>query len=160
MEARPDSITEANRLDAPAAHHAQTAKRLQAYKTYCKMLHPALRKDPARAESDLLLRLYPIIYSINDELDAPDRGSEALTEEQRMEPIYEAADKLVDAFADILDLRDAMPAPIFERIRELLIEWFGEDGLDFRLVGEPLKEHSLRPTLGDAVIEHMLKMAV
>ena len=147
---KPDPTAEAERIAAIAQSNDQTPECHEAYHTYCKMLDRAIHEGHVW-RPDLVLRLYPIIRDINDEID------ECHEWEKRMQPIYEAADKVVDAFGAILDARAAMPAPFYDRIRDLLIEWFGEDAFDFRLAGEALREHSLRPTLGDAVVEHMLK---
>ncbi|HZF41322.1 MAG TPA: hypothetical protein VE715_21040 [Blastocatellia bacterium] len=144
MEMRYDK--EAERIAELA--RSQTPEGQQAYTEYCNLLERAVREGQI-GRSDRILQLYPIVREINDEID------EAIEESKVMEPIYAAADKIVDAFADIIDLRDAMPADFHAQICRLLVGWVGE--VDFRLSGEELKEHSLRPTLGDAVCDELVK---
>lgn len=143
-----DLVKEAERISELCAPGDYTPERAQAYSEYCRLLSRAINEGQV-GRSDRILRLYPIIREINDEID------EIEEEEARMKPAYEAADKVVDAFADLVDSRDAMPARVHKKICDLLVEWVGD--VDFRLSGELLKEHSLRPTLGDAVVEEVVK---
>jgi hypothetical protein len=144
MEMRYDEeakrIADLVRLNTPEA--------TEAYSEYCRLLNRALHEGQI-GRTDRILQLYPIVREINDEID------EAVEESRIMEPIYAAADRIVDAFADIIDLRDAIPPDFHAQICRLLVGWVGE--VDFRLSGEELKERSLRPTLGDAVCDELVK---
>lgn len=135
---------EAERIAALVDQHTPEAR--QAYAEYCRLLNRALTEGQV---GFYIREFYPIIRKINDDLD------EEREQYRLMQPIYAAAGKIVDAFADIIDLRDAMPPDFHAQICRLLVGWVGE--IDFRLSGEGLKEESLRPTLGHAVCEEMAK---
>lgn len=141
-------IEEAERIASLVSEH--TPESTKVYGEYCRLLNRAVKEGQV-GTPERIRALYPILREINDEID------EIHEEAERMQPIYEMCDKIVDAFADIIDSRDAMPPDLHAQVCRLLVGWVGE--VDFRLSGEELKEHSLRPTLGDAVCEHMLKMA-
>lgn len=142
----PDPIKEAERIAELA--ELPTDEGRQAYAEYCRLLRRAMTEGhiglPRR-----ILQLYPIVREINDEIDKIEE------EDRLMQPIYAAADRVVNAFADIIDLRDAMPPDFHAQICRLLVGWVGE--IDFRLSGTELKEESLAPTLGNAVCAEMVK---
>ena len=125
----------------------QTPEGEQAYSEYCRLLERAVSEGQV-GRTDRILQLYPIVREINDEID------EHIEQDRLMKPIYVAAEKIVNAFADIIDLRDAIPDDFHAQICRLLVGWVGE--VDFRLGGDELKD-SLTPTLGEAVCDELVK---
>lgn len=138
-----DPIGEAERIADLVERNTPEATLV--YSEYCHMFERAINEGRI-GDTDRIRALYPIIHEINQEID------EIEEEDRIMEPIYAAADRIVNAFADIIDLRDSIPPDFHAQICRLLVGWVGE--IDFRLSGEDLKE-SLVPKLGEAVCDLM-----
>lgn len=110
------------------------------------------RTNAAKAYHVAPLLLVNLMANGEDE----DAEGEPEIYQARMQPIYIAADKIVDAFAAIVEARDVMPESLRERACDILRDWVGD--VDLELTGDALHDH-LCNSLGNAVVNELLKKA-
>lgn len=128
---------------------SDSAERHAAYDYYCTQVHRAVSEAPICQEY-WVEKLWPVIKELNEYLD------ETKAEEERMEPIYKAADKVTNAFVAIIESRGPIPDLVYKKLCDAMVEWAGP--LNFHLEGNDLDEH-ITEVVGDAVITEMNKRA-